>query len=287
MNKVTFGVDIKYTKTRKGYKKSPFRFPKWKELKESVPIKKGQTVAMKTGEEPSEVVCIDVDTKDPESKEIKLLVDLYQLQPTVVQETQKGFHFFYQWDKRLAKNDTKVYGCIDIRSNGGLIFIEAPVPYYRWWKTGHELAEFTDEHWKLLEPKLSNKYKGIPSTKADEVKALDELIERYEKDPTEHLGGRIQSQQRKINRIGREHTVNYDDEKIQRAKDYPIRDLLNEQQANVIRCISPDHEDKEPSMQITGNFAFCHGCRQHFDSLSIYQLIHGCDFKTALNKLSQ
>lgn len=285
MNKVIFGIDVTYTKIAEGYKKSNPAYPKWGEITKPQPIKKGQTTVMRTGEEFG-VMCLDLDTTDPEHSDAKLMMEeIYQLAPTVVQETQNGYHFFYKWDKRLFKSDASVTKTknskLDIRSNRGLVNIQAPVPYYKWWThTKHELQEFTDKMWEILRPNLKNKYLGLPPTKQDMREELESALEKGNEKKVEKLVKRIEN-------YGKTYEPNYNDSEIQRARDYPIRQLLNEPTATVIRCISPDHEDKTPSMQITGNFAYCHGCGQHFDAISIYQIQHDCDFKTALTALKK
>ena len=287
MKKIIFGIDLKYTPVDGGWKKSTAVYPKWSKITTPQEIGKDQTTVLRTGEEFG-LMCLDLDTTDPQHPDAKLMMEkIYKLAPTSVQETQHGYRFFYGWDKRLAKSLSKVTknkdSKLDIKSNMGLISIDAPVPYYKWWKKA-KIQAFTDEMWNILREHLTNKYLGLPLEKEDEVDVLDNLIEQYEKEPTENLGKRIKRQEKKISNYGK--PITYDDSKVQNAKDYPIRRLLNEPTATAISCISPDHDDKTPSMQITGNFAYCHGCGEHFDSISIYQILNNCDFKTAINNLT-
>jgi hypothetical protein len=287
MKKVIFGIDIQYTKTKDGWKKSKPIYPKWSEITESQPIKDGQTTVMRMGEEFG-IMCLDLDTKDPDHPDYEVMCKIYELAPTKVQESQNGFHFFYKWDKRLAKSASKITNGdskLDIKSNMGLISIKAPVDYYHWWEAKSELQEFTDEMWEILRLELTKSYLGLPLEKHDEIKKLDELISKYEQKPETELEKRIERQQKKIDNYDKVYKANYNDTDIQRARDYPIRQLLNQPTAKLIKCISPDHNDKTPSMQITGNFAYCHGCGEHFDSISIYQILHDCDFITALKAL--
>lgn len=288
MKKTTFGIDCTYTKTENGYKKSNQVYPRWSEINESVKIEPGQTTVMRMGEEFG-LMCLDLDTKDLSHPDHILMAELiYQLAPTCVQESQNGYHFFYKWDKRLAKSAAKITKAkdskLDIKSNMGLINIDAPVPYYKWWETRREPQEFTDEMWKVLRPHLTNKYLGIPLERADEIEILDKIIEDYEENPSENNEKKLLRQQRKIDNYDK--IINFDDSKVQHAKDYPIRVLLNEPTATMIRCISPDHDDKNPSMQITGNFAYCHSCGFHADSLEVYQILNNATFPEALNFLT-
>lgn len=289
MKKVTFGIDTEYTPTKNGWKKSPAIYPKWSGITTAQAVGPKQTTMMRMGEEFG-VMCLDLDTKDPNHPDAKIMMEeIYQLAPTATQETQNGYHFFYKWNKRLAKSSSKITKTkdskLDIKSNMGLVAIKAPVAYYKWFDAKHDIQEFTDKMWSILRKHLTNKYLGIPLTKQDEIAKLDELIELREENPTELIDKKILKQKRKIDNHNKIN--NFNDSEVQNAKDYPIRKLLNEPTADVIRCISPDHTDTNPSMQITGNFAYCHGCGEHFDSLSIYQTFHDCDFKEALNALTK
>ena len=74
------------------------------------------------------------------------------------------------------------------------------------------------------------------------------------------------------------------DSEIQRARDYPIRDLLHVQNARGnISC--PFHQDKTPSMGIKNNRFHCFSCGEKGDVITLYQKLNDCDFKTAVKAL--
>lgn len=75
------------------------------------------------------------------------------------------------------------------------------------------------------------------------------------------------------------------DEQIERARAYPIESLIEVNRSGMSRCISGEHDDKHPSMQTTGNFAFCHACRFKADVIDIFMKLHGVDFPTAVRAL--
>jgi hypothetical protein len=76
------------------------------------------------------------------------------------------------------------------------------------------------------------------------------------------------------------------DEMIQRAKQYPISELLAIPiRGNVTNCIA--HEDKNPSMNIKNNWAYCYACGFRGDSISVYMHLNGVDFNTAVKNLNQ
>ncbi len=75
------------------------------------------------------------------------------------------------------------------------------------------------------------------------------------------------------------------DEMIQRAKQYPMSELLTTPiRGNVTNCIG--HEDKNPSMNIKNNWAYCYSCGFRGDSISVYMRLNGVDFKTAVKNLN-
>ncbi len=75
------------------------------------------------------------------------------------------------------------------------------------------------------------------------------------------------------------------DEMIQRAKQYPISELLTVPiRGNVTNCIA--HDDKNPSMNIKNNWAYCHACGFRGDSISVYMRLNGVDFNSAVKNLN-
>jgi len=74
-------------------------------------------------------------------------------------------------------------------------------------------------------------------------------------------------------------------EDIQRAKEYPIENLLPEPpRRNMARC--PIHEDKTASFQIKKNNTFtCYGCNEFGDAIDLYQKLHNSNFIEAVKAL--
>lgn len=72
---------------------------------------------------------------------------------------------------------------------------------------------------------------------------------------------------------------------IEQARAYPI-DRLIETKRNKARCINPDHDDQNPSMDVRKNFAYCYSCGFSADAIKIYMTIHGCDFVEAVKALN-
>jgi len=74
-------------------------------------------------------------------------------------------------------------------------------------------------------------------------------------------------------------------EHIDRAKEYPIQNLLLEPPVrNMARC--PLHTEKTPSFQIRKDNTFiCWGCQQHGDSIDLHMKLHNTDFINAVKAL--
>lgn len=72
---------------------------------------------------------------------------------------------------------------------------------------------------------------------------------------------------------------------IERAKEYPIENLLPEPPVRkMARC--PLHTEKTPSFQIRKDNSFiCWGCQQHGDSIDLYMKLNNKDFITAVRAL--
>jgi len=69
---------------------------------------------------------------------------------------------------------------------------------------------------------------------------------------------------------------------IERAKYYPIEDLI-EARLGMALCIF--HEDHSPSMYVKNNFAHCFSCGKTADTIDVYKKLHGVDFITAVRAL--
>lgn len=71
---------------------------------------------------------------------------------------------------------------------------------------------------------------------------------------------------------------------IERAKAYPIAQLLNQTRKGNVSC--PLHKDTNPSLQIKPNNTFsCYSCGQYGDSIHLYKLMHNTDFISAVKAL--
>ena len=74
-------------------------------------------------------------------------------------------------------------------------------------------------------------------------------------------------------------------DKLLRAKDYPIDSLIEFQQN---KAICPFHNEKSPSLHYYSKTNSCYcfgGCGRAYDSIDVYRKLHGVGFKEAIEKL--
>lgn len=69
---------------------------------------------------------------------------------------------------------------------------------------------------------------------------------------------------------------------IERAREYPITSLV-EHRRNMALCCN--HLERNPSMNIKNNFAYCHSCGWSGDVIDVYRKLHGVDFIEAVKAL--
>lgn len=83
-----------------------------------------------------------------------------------------------------------------------------------------------------------------------------------------------------------DHAGQITDLMIERARAYPIDKLVNVGRSRKIRCLSPDHEDRNPSMRVYENSCYCFSCHFSADTIKVYQILHSCTFPEAVRALN-
>lgn len=72
--------------------------------------------------------------------------------------------------------------------------------------------------------------------------------------------------------------------RIERAKQFPITDLLEVKRWTTL-CLW--HDDHKPSMKVyKDNHVYCFVCCRSADSIDVYMALNGCDFRTAVRALA-
>jgi len=69
---------------------------------------------------------------------------------------------------------------------------------------------------------------------------------------------------------------------IERAKEYPIENLIDTQRGFAL-CLF--HQDSRASMYIKNNFAHCFSCGKTADTIAVYQKLYGGSFPEAVRAL--
>ena len=95
----------------------------------------------------NDLTVIDFDTKDND-----LMMTLYEIAPTRVIMTRKGFHLYYRYidDPILAQGTVRFQGGVDVRNDGGIIFAP-PTPNYIV-SNDVEIATLTPEALEAIRP---------------------------------------------------------------------------------------------------------------------------------------
>ena len=73
---------------------------------------------------------------------------------------------------------------------------------------------------------------------------------------------------------------------IEKARQHPLENLLQNIRNNKTNCISESHADEHPSMDVRNNFAYCYSCGWHGDAITVYMKLTGVDFVTAVRALN-
>lgn len=73
---------------------------------------------------------------------------------------------------------------------------------------------------------------------------------------------------------------------IELARKYPIETLLANVSNGKTHCISGTHADKNPSMDIRNNFAYCYSCGFRGDTITVYMKLNNTDFITSVTALN-
>lgn len=75
-------------------------------------------------------------------------------------------------------------------------------------------------------------------------------------------------------------------ELIARAREYPIRDLVETNSRCYALCVNPEHDDHSPSMWTKNNFAHCFSCNWSGDSIDVAMKAYNIKFQEAVKKLA-
>lgn len=118
----------------------------------------------------------------------------------------------------------------------------------------------------------------IPGIKDVRVANLKEKLQDAKQNPDKHDVPRLLWEVKSL--MGKAEEIN-----IQRAKEYPIHQLLNTQgRKGNISC--PFHPDKKPSFEIKKTNKFnCYSCGEYGDVIDLYRKLHNVSLQEAVKAL--
>lgn len=123
---------------------------------------------------------------------------------------------------------------------------------------------------------------------ARRTKTLSALIDKSKNKLAEMLEHRGNTAKKKImlahiKSLEKELKSGITFDNIQRAREYPIENLIHCEKNKLALCIN--HNEKKPSMNCKNNFVYCHACGFHADTIGVYMKINNCGFREAVIKL--
>lgn len=84
--------------------------------------------------------------------------------------------------------------------------------------------------------------------------------------------------------IERLKTSSITSDDIERAKEFPIQNMIKVNNAGFAKCIN--HNDSHPSMYCKNNFVHCFSCGYNGSVIDVYMKLNGCNFPTAVKAMS-
>ena len=103
------------------------------------------------------------------------------------------------------------------------------------------------------------------------AEGLDKKIANYRAEIRRLRGG---------NAEGSEQKELITDEMIERAREYPIENLIEIGRNGRAKCIF--HQGEDYNMDVRQNFAYCYVCGESGDPIKIYMQLHGANFREAV-----
>lgn len=137
----------------------------------------------------------------------------------------------------------------------------------------------------LAEPEMVAFAKDCQERRWQELSDLVEKAKKKLLEKMEHRGG-VEEKKKMLSDIKtleKVLTSDISNESIERAREYPIKNLIKVERDMAV-CI--EHDDKNPSMNCKNNFVYCHSCGYHADAIGVYMKLNNCNFKEVVNKLS-
>lgn len=166
------------------------------------------------------------------------------------------------------------------------IFPEAKKRYGRFTK-----GKLKIEKRYLIEAKEKVKHKAIEELRGNtDGEWRDQLIKERARSNTIRIEKRIRTIDALIelcsvsgSKKSKEHKVRITELMVQRAKEYPLEQLIEINRAGFTKCFS--HNDSKPSAYCKKNFVHCFVCQRSWDTIAVLMERDGRTFRDAVLQL--
>lgn len=212
---------------------------------------------------------------------------LWSLNIPAVSSTGGAMSFQAEWAEALS--DYQVYLCFDNDEAGanGMVKVlktlpNASVILLPHIPNGKDISDYVargGDFRALMDSALSD----ISPTTVEADKRRREPVML----PTVFHESYLDSHQQDLHRDSYTPTTYTGNDKILRAKSYPMTNLI---QFNRRKAVCPWHNERTPSLNYYSktNSAYCFGqCGRAYDSIDAYRYVHDCDFLTAVKELNK
>lgn len=131
-----------------------------------------------------------------------------------------------------------------------------------------QLRSATAEFELIREKVIEMKYEGLET--GDQTKKAEGLVKKIKgyQASIDFLDGKIEMY----------HIVT--DEMVERAREYPLENLVEFGMNRRAKCVF--HQGEDYNMDIRKNFAYCFVCGEHSDVIGVYRKLHECGFREAV-----
>jgi len=144
-----------------------------------------------------------------------------------------------------------------------------------------------DQRRQYLENRIEEQ-EAIAAQRVKELAGSSELEHRLAMDRIERVEKAIRKAQFDLSRLKSQHRAKRNgvsDEEIERAREYPIAQLLpNSVRRGMTLCCF--HEDRHPSMSVKNNRAHCFSCNKTWDAIALVMELNGLEFIEAVRRLN-
>lgn len=143
-------------------------------------------------------------------------------------------------------------------------------------KVRERIKEFKEENKEFAKECQARKDKELQEIFNEKCKTLEQSLEHY---------GNLEEKKKlfkEIESLKKEMSSKISNEMIEKARNYPITDLI-ENKKNF--CLCPFHDDHHPSLYLRKNFYYCFSCNAHGSVIDLYMHLNNVNFVEAVRSL--